>query len=194
MLKEERDNLNENLKILTTIKLISWNWWSSSLIFCFLSVGNHVDAVEAARFKRNRGLTKVKKASRMLADSMAEVSMYAKPFSAANWAAVDSSISLRSKRSALLPIIPQKILRSGFKFYWWSHLSEALANRSWRIHWPRPTIAVNWQRTFCCSHRRLGWHRKHFCNRWLKPDDISLGHRYPKPKEKLSKGHVNKSK
>lgn len=111
MLKEERDNLNENLKILTTIKLISWNWWSSSLIFCFLSVGNHVDAVEAARFKRNRGLTKVKKASRMLADSMAEVSMYAKPFSAANWAAVDSSISLRSKRSALLPIIPQKIFK-----------------------------------------------------------------------------------
>lgn len=77
----------------------------------FLSVGNHVDAVEAARFKRNRGLTKVKKASRMLADSMAEVSMYAKPFSAANWAAVDSSISLRSKRSALLPIIPQKIFK-----------------------------------------------------------------------------------
>lgn len=75
----------------------------------FLSVGNHVDAVEAARFKRNRGLTKVKKASRMLADSMAEVSMYAKPFSAANWAAVDSSISLRSKRSALLPKIPKKL-------------------------------------------------------------------------------------
>lgn len=74
------------------------------IFFCVLSVGNHVDAVEAARFKRKRGLTRVKKASRMLADSMAEVSMYARPFSAANWAAVDSSISLRSKRSALLPI------------------------------------------------------------------------------------------
>ena len=73
------------------------------IFFCVLSVGNHVDAVEAARFKRKRGLTRVKKASRMLADSMAEVSMYARPFSAANWAAVDSSISLRSKRSALLP-------------------------------------------------------------------------------------------
>ena len=81
------------------------------IFFCVLSVGNHVDAVEAARFKRRRGLTRVKKASRMLADSMAEVSMYAKPFSAANWAAVDSSISLRSKRSALLPIIPQKIFK-----------------------------------------------------------------------------------
>ena len=73
------------------------------IFFCVLSVGNHVDAVEAARFKLKRGLTRVKKASRMLADSMAEVSMYARPFSAANWAAVDSSISLRSKRSALLP-------------------------------------------------------------------------------------------
>ena len=72
----------------------------------------------------------------------------------------------------------QDEIRIGF------YLSEALANRSWRIHWPRPTIAVNWQRTFCCSHRRLGWHRKHFCNRWLKPDDISLDHQYPKPKEK----------
>ena len=102
----ERDLKEKTQKILTTIKInILKNWWSSSLIFflCFLSVGNHVDAVEAARFKRKRGLTRVKKASRMLADSMAEVSMYARPFSAANWAAVDSSISLRSKRSALLP-------------------------------------------------------------------------------------------
>ena len=83
-----------------------------------LSVGNHVEAVEAARFKRNRGLTKVKKASRMLADSMAEVSMYASPFSAANWAAVDSSISLRSKRSALLPA---KQNQSGFIIYFCSN-------------------------------------------------------------------------
>ena len=43
--------------------------------FLWVSVGNHVDAVEAARLRRKRGLTKVKNASRMLADSMAEVSM-----------------------------------------------------------------------------------------------------------------------
>ena len=40
-----------------------------------LSVIDHEDAVEAALFSLNLGLTKVKKASRMLAESMAEVSI-----------------------------------------------------------------------------------------------------------------------
>ena len=43
--------------------------------FLFLSVFDHVVAVEAALFSLNRGLTKVKKASRILAESRADVSI-----------------------------------------------------------------------------------------------------------------------
>ena len=46
-----------------------------SLKHYFNTVIDHEDAVEAALFSLNLGLTKVKKASRMLAESMAEVSM-----------------------------------------------------------------------------------------------------------------------